>query len=180
MADNSAGELIARGLEARREGRLEDAWLLFREAVHRCRKAKDAGMLSEALTGLGQVERDEGKTQAALRHYGEAVEVLRKEGDGRRLAHAIRHIADIEREHKNPVKAAADYEEALALYRALEEIPALEMANALRGYALLKGQTGEDEEAKYLWYEAKALYEQAGVEAGVAESQSHIAFLMGR
>ena len=137
-------------------------------------------MLAEALAGQGQVERDEGKTQAALKHYSEAVELLRKEGDGRRLAHAIRHVADIERGHKNWAKAAADYEEALALYRADEETPALELANALRGCALLKGETGEDEEAKYLWYEAKALYEQAGVEAGVAESQSHIAFLLGR
>jgi tetratricopeptide (TPR) repeat protein len=180
MADSSAEELIARGFEARRENRLEDSWLLFREAVHRCRKAKDKRMLAEALAGLGQVERDEGKTQAALRHYGEAVELLRKEGDGRRLAHAIRHVADIERGHRNWAKAGAHYEEALAFYRAHEETPALELANALRGYALQKGETGEDEEAKYLWYEAKALYEHAGVEAGVAESQSHIAFLLGR
>jgi tetratricopeptide (TPR) repeat protein len=180
MVDSSAGELIARGLEARREGRLEDAWFLFRDAVHRCRKAKNTTMLAEALAGLGQIERDERKTQAALRHYGEAVELLRKEGDVRRLAHAIRHVADIEREHKNLTKAAADYEEALKLYRAHEETPPLEMANALRGYALLKGETGDDEEAKYLWYEAMALYEQAGVEAGVAESRSHIAFLLGR
>ncbi len=48
------------------------------------------------------------------------------------------------------------------------------------GYALLMGDCGDQEEAKYLWYEAQALYEQAGVEAGVAERQSHIAFLMGR
>ncbi len=137
-------------------------------------------MLAEALAGLGQIERDEGKTQAALNHYGEAVELLREERDERQLAHAIRHVADIERGHGNVAKAAAAYEEALALYRAHEETPALELANAIRGYALLMGECGDQDEAKYLWYEARALYEQAGVEAGVAESQSHIAFLMGR
>jgi tetratricopeptide (TPR) repeat protein len=180
MMDSSARELISRGLEARREDRLEDAWFLFSDAVHRCRKAKDTGMLAEALAELGQIEREEGKTQAALRHYGEVVELLRKEGDGGRVAHAIRHVADIERGLGNLVKAGAQYEEALALYREHMQPPALEMANALRGYALLKAETGEDEEAKYLWYEALALYEQAGVEAGVAECRLHLAFLLGR
>ncbi len=180
MMSSPPAELISRGFEARREKRLADARKLFSAAVDHCRKANDKLLLAEALAGLGQIERDEGKAHGALKHYGEAVELLRKEGDERRLAHAIRHVADIERGHGNVAKAAASYKEALALYRAHEETPALELANAIRGYALLMGDCGDQEEAKYLWYEAKALYEQAGAAAGVAESQSHIAFLMGR
>ena len=180
MMSSPSAELISRGLEARREKRLADARHLFSAAVEHCRKANDKLLLAEALAGLGQIERDEGKAHGALKHYGEAVELLRKEGDGRRLAHTIRHVADIHREQGQPAKAAQCYEEALALYRGNEQTPALELANAIRGYALLMGDCGDAEEAKYLWYEAQALYEQAGVEAGVAESRSHIAFLLGR
>ena len=97
-----------------------------------------------------------------------------------RLAHAIRHVADIERGLGNVAKAGPCYEEALAIYRADEETPALELANAIRGYALLTGESGDTEKAKYLWYEAQALYEKAGVAAGVEGSQRQIAYLMGR
>ncbi len=36
------------------------------------------------------------------------------------------------------------------------------------------------EEATMLWRQAHALYDQLEIEAGVTESQAHLAFLMGR
>ena len=61
------------------------------------------------------------------------------------------------------------YEEALDLYRG-QNPTALELANAVRGMAILKDETGQREEAERLWQEAHDLYVVANVPPGVAES----------
>ena len=81
--------------------------------------------------------------EAALTHYGEAAAINR-----------------------------AGYREALAIYRRNERTPPLDLANALRGFALLKGRSAE---ANALWQEARDLYAAVGVEAGVAESSGRLA-----
>ena len=180
MMSNPAAELVERGYEARGEKRLADAKNCFAQAVERCRNANDRLLLAQALSGLGQIERDMGNSVLALRHYGDAVALRRTQDDPLLLAHAVRHVADIFREQGQLAKAAPCYEEALEIYRNHEEAGPLDLANAIRGYALLKADLGDPEEATFLWHEAMALYAEAGVQAGVAESQSQIAFLMGR
>ncbi|MGC1460752.1 MAG: tetratricopeptide repeat protein [Terracidiphilus sp.] len=180
MMSNPAAELVARGFEARGEKRLADAKNCFAQAVDRCRKANDRLLLAQALSGLGQIERDMGNSALALRHYSDAVSLRRTQEDPLLLAHGLRHIADILREQSNLAKAAPCYEEALEIYRSHELAPPLDLANTIRGYALLKADVGDPEEATFLWHEAMALYAEAGVQAGVEESQSQIAFLMGR
>jgi tetratricopeptide (TPR) repeat protein len=180
MMSNPAAELVARGYQARGEKRLAEAKSCFAQAVDRCRKANDRLLLAQALSGLGQIERDMGNSVLALRHYSDAVDLRRTQDDPLLLAHGIRHVADILREQNQLVKAAPCYEEALEIYRTHEQTPPLDLANAIRGYALLKADLGDPEEATFLWHEAMALYAEAGVQAGVAESQSQIAFLMGR
>ncbi len=180
MMSIPATELLSHGRIARSERRLADAKKYFAEAVERCRKGNDRLLLAQALSGLGQIERDLGNPAAALRHYGSAVDLRRAEDDPLVLAHTIRHVADILREERQLAKAALYYEEALEIYRKHEQTPALDLANAIRGYALLKADLGDPQEATFLWHEAMALYADLGVQAGVTESQSQIAFLMGR
>jgi tetratricopeptide (TPR) repeat protein len=74
-------------------------------------------------------------------------------------------------------QAAPHYNEALEIYRSHARTPPLDLANAIRGFALLKGNTGDTEEAKQLWQEARDLYAQVGVEAGVAGADAQIARL---
>jgi tetratricopeptide (TPR) repeat protein len=180
MMSNPAAELVARGYEARGEKRLTDAKNCFAQAVDRCRKANDRLLLAHALSGLGQIEMDMGNAALALRHYSDAVDLRRTQGDPLLLAHSLRHVADILREQSQLEKAAPCYEEALELYRKLEQTRPLDLANTIRGYALLMADIGDPDEATFLWHEAMALYAESGVEAGVTESQSQIAFLMGR
>jgi hypothetical protein len=73
--------------------------------------------------------------------------------------------------------AANRYEESLQIYHNHEQTYPLDLANAIRGYALLKGDTGHTQEAKQLWLEAKSLYAQLNVQAGVTEADSQIARL---
>jgi len=173
-------ELVSRGYEARKENRPTEARDLFATAVERCKKSNDRLLLAHALCGLGQIERDLGNSAQAINHYGDAVAVRRTLDDSLLLAHTIRHLGDILREHGQLDKAAPCYEEALEVYRKDEQTRPLDLANTIRGYAHLKADTGDDEEATLLWHEAMALYAECGVQAGVAESQSQIAFLMGR
>jgi hypothetical protein len=87
-------------------------------------------------------------------------------------------IADILRGQKCPIEAEAAYDQALAVYRTHPDTVPLDHANALRGVALIKDHAGDAEHAILLWRAAKALYETSEVEAGVAECESHIAFLL--
>jgi hypothetical protein len=71
-------------------------------------------------------------------------------------------------------QAEACYSEALSLYRETRTVRALDLANAVRPYALLKERTGRTTEARELWTEAHALYARVNARAGIDESARHI------
>ena len=176
----SADELITLGYQSRREGRPQDAKTFFSQAVELCRGGDDRSLLASALTGLGQIERDLKNRGAALELYREAVDILRSGTDQLRFAHTIRHVGDILRGDGSVEEARPCYEEALRIYRNHSETSPLDLANAIRGFALLKGAVGEAEESKSLWREARGLYESVKVEAGVQESERQIALLSAK
>jgi len=164
---------------------MADAKDCFKRAADAMRNAGDKSLLADALCGLGQIERDQGNGKAALECYSEAVGLRRSGGDTPALAHAIRHVADILREQESAAKAAPYYEKAISIYRSHPETVPLDLANAIRGFALLKASSASPgtqgaEQALLLWQEAAGLYEQAGVSAGIEECRQQIAFLLGR
>jgi tetratricopeptide (TPR) repeat protein len=180
MTGSTPETLLAEGYQARREHRLADAEAHFAKAVDLCRKAGDRALLAQALTDSGRIERDLHRADAALKHYGDAADLYRSLDAPLLLAHTIRHLADILQDQRKLDLAARHYKEALEIYRSHDETPPLDLANALRGLALLKGETGDMEGAKNLWQEARGLYAAGDVQAGVAESDARIARLMER
>jgi tetratricopeptide (TPR) repeat protein len=176
MSDQS-DLLLEQALLARRENRLADAKRDLVEAVALCREGGERGELARALADLGQIERDLHHNDAALQHYEEAVAFYRAEGNPLRLAHTIRHVADIQRHEGNHRLAEGCYDEALRIYREQPKTPPLDLANALRGSALLKEAIGELEEARAQWQEAGQLYADVHVQAGVAESKRRMELL---
>lgn len=180
MAD-AIGTLLSRARRARFENP-SDARRDLVEAVALARTAKDPMQLAQALTALGQIERDLHHSDEALQHYEEAAAIYRL-ADHRtadvplKLAHTVRHIADIHRHEGRTEPAESSYQEALAIYRAHAETPPLDLANALRGFALLKETAADPQTAKSLWEEAGKLYASVNVEAGVAESERRLALL---
>jgi tetratricopeptide (TPR) repeat protein len=170
--------LIREGFVARRENCPADAHRLFSDAVTAARASGARRDLIQALAGLGQIDRDEGDGDAALPLYEEAVALCREEGNPLALAHTVRHLGDIHQDAGRLEEAEPCYAEALALYRAnASEASALDVANAVRPYAILKGAVGERAAATNLWEEARDLYAEVGIQAGVDEGEAHLAAL---
>jgi tetratricopeptide (TPR) repeat protein len=168
-------EQFARGYQARRENRIADSRAIFIKAVRSAAEEADRPSLAEALSGLAQAERDIGNLEAARHHYAGAATVYREIGPPERLAYAIRHEADVLRQECRPAEAEPLYREAATIYRAQGEKAALDLANTLRGLALLAESSGKPDAAKSLWQEARQLYADCKVEAGVAECDQKIA-----
>ena len=106
-----------------------------------------------------------------------AVASVRKEDDPLRFAHAIRHLGDAYCYAKQYENAEPCYVEALSIYRANENSKPLDFANAVRGFAALKDETGAFDEAKELWLDAHHRYIAVDVQAGVAGTAGHLALL---
>jgi len=170
-------ELLADAYHARREHRFDDAKSALGEALHNCRHGEVPTDLARVLTALGQIERDLKNTEVARKHYEEAVAIYREHGEALRLAHSVRHVGDIYLEEGQFAPAETCYEEALKIYRANVNTTPLDLANTLRGFAILKQELAQNDEARQLWAEARDLYESVNVEAGVAESARRIAQL---
>ncbi len=160
--------------------RPDDARRFYQQAVDRARHDQFQRELIEALKGLGQIERDQNDLKAALVPYEEAVELCRADVDALMLAHTIRHLADLHQDMQRDDLAEPYYAEALAIYRSDKETSTLDLANAVRPFALLKEHAGAIEEAKQLWAEAKDLYANAEIPAGVRECSRHLSILEGR
>ena len=173
MADEFQ-ELFAKGYQARREGRFPESRALFLDGVRKAAEHFNRAALAEAFCGLAQAERDIGNLQAAHHHYANAVLLYRQIGPPDRLAYAARHEADLAREFNQPAEAEPLYREAETIYRGLGDNAVLDLANTLRGLAMVKEQTGPAQAARPLWLEARDLYARCDVKAGVAECERYL------
>ena len=109
-----------------------------------------------------------------------AVASLRKVDEPLRLAHAVRHLGDAYYYARRAAQAEPCYVEALSTYRSHKQTRPLDLANAIRSFAVLKDHVGADEESKPLWQEAHDLYVATNMPAGVAESAARLALLARR
>ena len=167
-------ELFARGYRARSENRLAESRAAFLEAVRKAAVEADRPSLAEALCGLAQAERGIGNPEAAGHHYANAVVLYRELGLPERLAYTIRHEADILRETCKAVEAESLYLEAEKIYRQLGEQAALDLANTLRGLALVNELAAKIDASKAFWQEARELYERCKVKAGIKECDERL------
>jgi tetratricopeptide (TPR) repeat protein len=174
-----ADRYVEQAAEARRDGRLADAKNDLTEAIGLLREEGLAYRLAPLLRELGEIDRNLGDKQGARECYEEAVAIYRESDQSFKLAHTLRHLGDVHREAKALGLAEPCYREALTLYRNRTETPPLELANAIRSMAVLKEETGDVEQAKSLWTEARELYSKVRVGAGVAESEERLAKLAG-
>jgi tetratricopeptide (TPR) repeat protein len=167
-------DLFARGYKARRENQLAESRAAFIEAVRKAALEADRPLLAEALCGLAQAERGIGNLEAAAHHYANAAILYRELEEREKLAYAVRHQADILRENEKFAEAEPLYREAEGIYRRLGESNTLDLANTLRGLALVSESAAKMEPSRVLWQEARELYSKSNVDAGVAECDSKL------
>jgi tetratricopeptide (TPR) repeat protein len=137
----------------------------------------------EDVAGLlrnGHQARREHRLDDALKLYQSAATIYRERNEPLALAHTVRHVGDIQTERGDLAAAEPCFVEALSIYRSHPETKPLDLANAIRGYAVLKQNTGQKAESKLLWQEARELYRALNIEAGVAESTRRIDALTDR
>lgn len=137
-------------------------------------RGEDRALRAVLYEELAYVERNLRDLEAAERHYRDASEIYRSLDNSLKTAHTLRHAADILREQKKPDLAAPLYAESLENYHRHKDTPPLDLANAIRGFALLKEQTGDPKGALSLWREARHLYELTGIETALSESDARI------
>lgn len=170
-------QLANQAIQHRRKNKLGDARHAWAEAVELSRQENDIPSLIRALRGAAQIDHDLDRDSEALALYEEAVALCGKHSPPLALAHTVRHLGDIQRHMGHHRLAQASYEQALAIYRSQPEADPLDVANALRPFALLKEATGDLDGARDFWREARGLYESLGIDAGVIECSDHLAKL---
>ena len=106
-----------------------------------------------------------------------AVASARRGDDPLKLAHRVRHLGDAYYYAGQWASAEPCYVEALSIYRRHERRRPLDLANALRSFAVLKDEVGAADEAQALWQEAHDLYVGLTLSAGIAESAARLALL---
>jgi tetratricopeptide (TPR) repeat protein len=163
-------EMFARGYRARAENQPVESRAIFIEAVRRAATEADPADLAESLCGLAQAERDLENLPAASHHYNNAARLYRQLDLPERLAYSLRHEADILREMTRYADAEPLFLEAAGIYRGMGETANLELANTLRGLALLHEVVGKPDASRAEWREARELYAKSNVDAGVAEA----------
>ena len=174
MKTRTIEQLAQEAAHARREGRFEDACLSAAKAVALCREVGSDQKLVRSLMLLGQIERDTGHRERALEHYEEAAAISRRVDTPLRFAHTLRHLADLHCELGNLALAEASYRESLGIYRSERGASPGDLANAVRGFAVLKDSAGASEQARVLWEEARGLYSNLGIENGVQECNARL------
>jgi len=105
------------------------------------------------------------------------VAIARRGDDALKLAHSVRHLGDAYAYAGRWVRAEPCYVEALSIYRRHERTRPLDLANAIRSFAVLKDEVGATDQSQSLWQEAHDLYVDLNVPAGIAESAARLALL---
>jgi len=101
----------------------------------------------------------------------------RRGEDALKLAHRVRHLGDAYYYAGRWALAEPCYVEALSIYRRHERTRPLDLANAIRSFAVLKDVVGATEQSQSLWQEAHDLYVGLNVSTGIAESAARLALL---
>ena len=174
MKVRSTGSLLDQVREAKRQHRLKYAQSLFRKALDESRTSEDRALRATLYAELAYVERSLGALEHSKTHYLMAAGTYRVLEKPLQWAHKARHAADILREQGKGDESGRLYAEVLEIYRANADANRLDVANAIRGFALLKTQVGSDRDAIALWEEARDLYRSENIEAGVEESARQI------
>jgi len=128
----------------------------------------------EMLMQRAKEERRQGQVAAAEASYAEAASVAGTEALPHLRAHALRHVAELAAEQGAGDRALKAAQEAVEIYAADAGTHRLNLANARRVRALAFAALRRTAESADDWRAARELYEELGIEAGVAECERRL------
>ena len=166
-------DLLEAAWSMRREERYEAARDLVNEALRLC-KGEDYDVLGRIFHIYMQFESDHDDPSKALDLCRKSLLYYKKGGNPHKIAHSTRHMADLETTLGEEESAERHYREAIRIYRDAPDSSKGQLANALRGFAILLEKRGKIGEAIATWKETRTLYAALNLEAGVEEATSKI------
>ena len=174
MSDNSdIKHLLEEAWNKRREGNYQEAREHVKKA-HDLAEGDDYNSLGRIFHIYAQFESDQDNFQKALELYQQSLGFYKKTNNSDKIAHSTRHIADIQRTLGQDADSEDNYREAIGIYRANSQTKTGDLANALRGFALVLEKRSKISEAKTTWEETKELYQASNIQAGVAEANQKL------
>lgn len=168
--------LLQQAKEHRNDANYVTAQDLLIQAYNLC-EPNNFNSLGKVYAFLGQLEQDHKAYNKALLMYNKALHAFQKSNDEEKIAYTVRHIADLHQELGQHQIAEENYQKALSTYRAYVNAPSLDLANTLRGFALLQEGVGNKPAAKEAWVEARTIYLNMDIQAGVEECDGHLVAL---
>lgn len=132
----------------------------------------------EAIETLIETAREavaDGRPADARNAWAKASALARESSEPALQAQALRHLSDLDRVAGRAEMALASAEQAIALYRVQTAASPLDLANGYRLAALALEDLRRYRPAVDRWGQARALYAEVGVQAGVDECDGRLA-----
>jgi len=164
-------ELLQEAWDLRVRSRYQQAFACLEKARALC-QIEDYSFLGRIAHIDRQIAADQDHWDLAAEYGWKTIEYYRKASDILKLAHALRHQADIMRKLDCGIEAQALYQKALVIYRKEKKTQTIDLANALRGYALNMIDMGLKEQSREVWQEVAGLYAKINLSDGVNEARN--------
>ena len=166
-------DLLDSAWNERRKGAYNKVFQLLEDAKRICRP-EDHAALARIDKIFGQVEADHDRYDNAHFFYKKSLSHYRKTGQQDKIIHTLRHIADLERELGSFEVAEQHYREVVFWYRNNPGSGKGNLANSLRGFALVLEVQGKKEEAIQVWEEVKRFYTELNLDEGITEAKERL------
>jgi len=166
-------KLLEKAWARRREEKYEDVESLLTEARSLCGE-EDYDALGRIYHIYMQIDYDKGHLTKALVLCHQSLAYYKKLGIPERIAHSTRHLADLQCHLGQHVESENNYQKAINMYKESSTLHAGNLANALRGYAIVLENLNKLNEARTTWSEVKTLYQSLGIQAGVDEASKRM------
>ncbi len=160
----------------RREGNYEEARAQVLKAGEACRD-DDYNTLGRVYHIYMQLEYDRDNFDDALVLCRKSVAFYEKSGDTDKIAHATRHLADLLCAVGNYAESESKYRDAIKLYDDSTLSHRGDIANALRGFAIVLEKGNKRQEAIAIWGRVRESYRECKLQAGVDEANQRLAAL---
>ena len=176
---SAIAKLLDEAWRRRREENYEDARALLIKARGLCEE-DDYNSLARIHHIYMQFDYDQGNLSNALELCHKSLAFYHKANNSDKIAHSTRHIADLQCHLGDDTSSESNYRTAISIYKDNPDTQAGDLANALRGFAILLEKRGKIQEAITAWEEAKELYQAGHVQCGVDEAGRKLVALRSR